>query len=313
MYLHLISAPLTDIVETIKSHDKTGQAPPVLENVALQQISLISVKLMSKHMAQKYSADFKNLVEILIDIVRNSEHTPRIVLAGVILCLAEICSNLRAQSISYLSRFMPTLIKILQRQLDAGNQAPTDSFLCSLVTGILKIVETLPLFLSPYLVEMLVRLSQIWDRVQTDTKQLSTLNRLTAIWRKLANTLPLRVIIPTIDQTYKQLVEQEQYNGIGPLMELLSLCFENVQASEVVQYMPDLTAFFIAALQFRHDQQGSVNGKLISSLETRMIKAFVALILKLSEGSFRPLFNKIYDWAFRSEPQSEDRAVTFFR
>lgn len=266
---------------------------------------------MSKHLAQKYPADFKKLIEILIEIIRNSEQTPRIILAAVILCLAEICANLRAQSISYLSRFMPKLIKVLQSQLDSA-QTPADSILCSIVTGLLKIIETLPLFLSPYLVDLLVRLSQIWHRIQSDTKQATTLNRLTVIWKKLANTLPLRVFIPTIDQTYTQLIKNEQYNGIGPLMELLTLCFENVKANEVTQFMPDLTTFFITALQFRSDQL-ALELSVVNELEAQMIKAFVALILKLSEGNFRPLFKKIYDWATEEADNSEYRAITFFR
>lgn len=274
-------------------------------------MSLICAKLMSKHLAQKYPANFKELIEILIKIIRNSEQTPRIILAAVILCLSEICSNLRAQSISYLSRFMPTLIKVLQNQVE-NVQSQADTVLCSIVTGLLKIIETLPLFLSPYLVDMLVHLTQIWDRVQNDPKQVTTLNRLTAIWKKLASTLPMRVFIPTIDQTYRKLVETERYNGIGPLMELLILCFENIKTSEVTQYMTDLTAFFVIALQFRSDQT-TIELSVINAMEAQMIKAFVALILKLSEGSFRPLFKRVYDWAFNDEETSHGRATTFFR
>lgn len=306
-HTHTHPAPLTDIIQTIAVNNDTSQP----ENVALQQMALICTKLMSKHLAQKYPVDFKKLTEILIDIIRNNEQIPRIILAAVILCLSEICSNLRAQSISYLSRFMPTLIKVLQSQLDQI-PAPSDSVLCSIVTGLLKIIETLPLFLSPYLVDLLVRLSQIWHRIHGDNKQSTTLNRLTAIWKKLASTLPLRVFIPTIDQTYKQLVSLEQYKGIGPLMELLTLCFDNVRANDVTQFMPELTAFFTFALQFRADRT-TLDTNAVTELEAQMIKAFVALILKLSEGNFRPLYKRIYDWAFEEASHSECRAITFFR
>lgn len=307
-YTFYPAEPLTDIIASINVHDNDNHVP---ENVALQQMALICTKLMSKHLAQNQPNEFKKLIEILIGIMRNNEQTPRIILAAVVLCLAEVCSNLRAQSISYLSRFMPTLIQILEKQLD-NVKTVSDNVLCSIVTGLLKIIETLPLFLSPYLTDMLVLLCQIWDSIQNDPKQLTTLSRLTAIWKKLASTLPLRVVIPTIDQTHNQLIKVKRYNGVGPLMELLSLCFESINSTEVSQFVPELTTFFINALQFRADQT-SQDVSLVNSLEGQMIKAFVALILKLSEGSFRPLYKKVYDWTFNTEDSTPIRAITFFR
>lgn len=274
-------------------------------------MALICMKLMSKHLALSQPNEFKKLVDILIGVMRNDEQTPRILLATVVLCLAEVCSNLRAQAISYLSRFMPTLIDILRKQLDKIKTV-SDNVLCSIVTGLLKIVETLPLFLSPYLVDMLVLLCQIWESIQNDAKQTTTYNRLTAIWKKLSSTLPMRVVIPTIDQTYTQLIKIQRFNGVGPLMELLSMCFENINAAEVNQFSSELTVFFINALQFRANKT-SRDINLVNSLEAQMIKAFVALILKLSEGSFRPLYKKVYDWTFNDGENIAIRAITFFR
>jgi U3 small nucleolar RNA-associated protein 10 len=35
--------------------------------------------------------------------------------------------------------------------------------------------------------------------------------------------------------------------------------------------------------------------------ETRVISAFKELVVKLNEAAFRPLFRRLYDWAFTSD------------
>lgn len=262
-------------------------------------------------MAQNYASEFKRLVQILVDIASHNENVPSIILAAVILCLSEVCSNLKSQSLPYLSRFMPIMIDVLQSQVDHPHLS-SDNILCSIVTGLLKIIESLPLFLSPYLVDLLLRLTQIWTRTEADSRQSTTHSRLVAIWKKLATTLPMRVYIPTIEQTYTRLVEIEQYKGIGPLMELMTLCFDNARGNDVTQFMAELTTFIVAALGFRTDR-ATLDDTVINEVETQMIKAFVALILKLSEGNFRPLYKKIYDWTFDEADGAEGRAITFFR
>lgn len=86
-----------------------------------------------------------------------------------------------------------------------------DNVLICLVVGLLKIVGTLALYLSPYLVEMIVCLSQIWHNIESDLtkdpkRNTLIVEKLNGIWEKLSTTLELRVLIPTIDQSYKKLV-----------------------------------------------------------------------------------------------------------
>ena len=280
----------------------------------MQQISLMALKLLSRHLAQKHPQQFKEIVETLLSIIKAHENVSRVVLATVVLCLAEICSNLRAQSISYLHVFMPSLILILEKQLETFNTP--DNVLFSTITAVHKIVETLPLFLSPYLVDLIVCLSQIWSKIKLqsipETMQVLFSNRLNAIWKKLATILSLRVLIPTINMSFDTLIAAERYGGIGPLMKLFGQSFENVSNSDIAPFIADLTTFFVGALQFRCNHP-EMDVNTISAVETQIIEAFVALVFKLSEGSFRPIYNKIYDWALRDETESPDRAITFFR
>lgn len=271
--------------------------------------------MLSKHLAEKYSTKFKEILDKLIHIIKYNKEVPRLVLASVVLCIAEICSNLRADSIAYLTRFMPLLNQILQKQLDDKISA-NDNVLFSIVTAIQKIVETLVLFLSPYLVDLVVLLSQIWQQVKEntvqDTKQSALINRLNGIWEKLASTLPLRVVLPTVERSYEVLIDNGNYAAIGPVMRLLLQSFKHLPSSEIANFMVEITSLVMKTLQFR-SQHSHVKLDTVNVLEDEIIQLFAGLTLKLSEGNFRPLYCKIYDTSLRNNNSEQDSAITFFR
>lgn len=308
--------PLTNIIESIINEKKLATSATNVENVSTQQMALMAIKLLSKHLAEKHPKCFKSIVETLIDTLRKSEKVPRVLLATVILCLSEICANLRVHSIAYLPNFMKFFMEILKQRISLINTIGDNVLVC-LVTGFQKIVSTLPLYLSPYLVELIVNLSQVWHNLEKDQtrdpKRAQTIfDRMNGIWEKLASTLELRVLIPIFDQSYKKLVNDEQSVGFGPLMQLISQTFQHQPNTSVNAFMSDITSFFLVALQFRSDHT-DLDLATVNALENKTINSFVALTLKLSEGSFRPLFHRIYEWAIKQGDNNPERFITFFR
>lgn len=291
-----------------------------VENTGIQQMALMTVKLLSKQLAEKNPQHFKHIVETLVDILRKNEIVPRILLAIVILCLCEVCSNLRVHSIPYLPGFMKILLEILNIQSNSSN-VNSDNVLISLVSGLQKIVFTLALYMSPYLIELIVRLSLIWYNLEKEKDQTNDakrypaiIDRMNGIWEKLSTALELRVLIPSIDQSYKTIIEDEQSMAISPVMKLLSLSIEHQTPSTISSFMPDITSLFISALQFRSDHS-NIDLSQMNQLEDQVIKAFSTLTLKLSEGSFRPLYQGTYEWAIKKSDNDTkiDKTITFFR
>lgn len=280
--------------------------------MALQQQSLIAIKLLSLKLAQDNPASFRPILEVLSLVIKRHETIPLNILAQSILCLGEVCANLRAHAISHLSKFMPRLGKILQANIK--NVHATPNIIIYIVTGIYKIIEALPHFLSPYLVDLIVSLSKVWSKLQghsTPDAQ-RKIAKLDMIWKKLTKVLTLRVIIPMIDQSYKKIIkENEEIGAIGPLMQLLADSLANLSGTDIVPFQNDLGTFFVIALQFRSDND-HLDKETIRKLEDYILNALISLVLKLSESSFRPLYCKIYDWAIRDE-SSVERAITFYR
>lgn len=155
--------PLSNIIESITDRTKLIKNSTNVENLSLQQQALIAIKILSVHMAQAHAPAFRQLLDTLAGIVKAADAIPINVLAQTVLCLAELCANLRAHAISHLSKFMPSIDKILQAQtlkLAAATSGP--NIIMYLLSALHKIIEALPLFLSPYLVSLMISMSTIW-------------------------------------------------------------------------------------------------------------------------------------------------------
>lgn len=271
------------------------------------QTALLSLKLLSKKLAQDNPEKFTQILDLVTNLIKS----PRIqgnIMASLILCLAELCNTLRAHAISSLNRFMPTIIKVLKAQ--QLEESP-DLLLLSIVTAIQKILDSLSLFLSPFLEKILVEVSMLASHfnVKDNEQKLGTFgSKLVGIKRKLGSLIPARVLIPAIESSYTTLTKKGNFKSIGLLMDILSENISNLNNQDVQTNLPELTQFFLSTLQFRVD--GNASLVEANQVESHIIHALTTLILKLSETTFRPLYYKLYDWV-RSEVKSE-RVITFY-
>lgn len=280
-------------------------------------MAMMAIKLLSKQLCEKHPKNFKHIVETLIDILLHNEKVPRLLLATCILCLCEICANLRVHSIAYLPSSMKIFLGILNGYKNPKNMSNEQCVLIYLLSGLLKVVGKMALYMSPYLVELIVCLSQIWYNIEVepikDAKRNAVIiERLNGIWEKFSSTLELRFLIPSIEQSYNQLINDERSLAIGPLMHLLTQTIEQQVPGNISRFMSEITIFFIGALAFRANHN-DIKLNTLNELENKIIKSFRAVTLKLSEESFRPLYYRIYDWAFNKNDKDIGYVTTYFR
>ncbi|KAM3962725.1 HEAT repeat containing 1 homolog l(2)k09022 [Aphomia sociella] len=313
--LYSLLPALLDIVKTIEAKDETLSEVAAQELELNQQTALLSLKLLTRLFAGENPVPFKPVLETVTDYTCNSNISGN-VMASVVLCLAELCVNLKAHALVSLRKFMPALLKVLKKQRKVDTP---ELILLSTITAITKIVENLPLFLSPYLQKMLYEysiLSAKWQAHDQECSKVSAIvTKLATIKKRIASSIPPRVLIPVTNQTHQLLLEKENYDAIGPVMSVLAESFSNVTTADFTALQQDLTAFFISALQLRSDAvERNIDDAIINRAEDEVINALVRLILKLSETSFRPFYFKIYDWAIRTNVEGyKDRVITFYR
>lgn len=313
--LYSLLPALLDVVKTIESPVTGLSETDLKEMESNQQTALLSLKLLTRMLAAENPEAFKPVLEQITEYTCRQDITGN-VMASIVLCLAELCANLKAHALASLRKFMPALIKVLKKQ----RQTETPELvLLSTVTAIAKIVESLPLFLSPYLQKILYEYSILlakWQSYDQECSKVSAIvSKLATIKKKIACSIPPRVFIPVVNQTHQLLLEKENYSAIGPVMSVLADSFANVTTADFTALQQDLTSFFLSALQIRSDAADKdIDSSVIDGAEDEVVNALVCLVLKLSESSFRPFYFKIYDWAIRSNVEGQrDRAITFYR
>ncbi|XP_063617922.1 HEAT repeat-containing protein 1 homolog [Cydia splendana] len=305
---------LLDIVKTIDVTNEESNKLVTQDMELNQQTALLSLKLLAKMLAEKEPEEFGPVLETVTEYTCKPSISSN-VMASVVLTLAELCANMKAYALQYLHKFMPALIKVLKLQRKA--ETP-ELVLLSTVTSLAKIIESLPLFLSPYLQKILyeyaILLAKWQSYDQECTKVTAIVTKLMAVKKKIASSIPPRVLIPVANATYQLLLDKEKYVAVGPVMAVLAESFANITSSDFTALQQDLTAFFLSALQLRSDSVDKADDSTIDSAEDEVVNALVSLVLKLSETSFRPFYFKIYDWAIRTNVEGQrDRAITFYR
>uniref|UniRef100_A0A182JNN9 HEAT repeat-containing protein 1 n=1 Tax=Anopheles christyi TaxID=43041 RepID=A0A182JNN9_9DIPT len=304
--------PLIELVKYLYDEENVVGTP--FERMVIVQLSYIAVRHLSKILTQYDTKKVQSVLAALMEELRDYKKNPNPqILSSLILCIGELCSNLGPYSIHFLPKFMPMVNKFLNAQLQSGE--PFDILTSSIVLLTVKIVETLARFISPYLCSMLDGLTKLYAMIEkkNDPRLSNMLSRLVMIWDSLTTTITPRVLLPAIEGCYHALIGAGELNAIGPLMRLLSTMFSKMKSSNFDAIRSEVTELFLTALQFRCHNSASNTFTLVAidEAEAHVIKAFVVLILKLSESTFRPLFYQVFEWSIR-ESSSNDRAITFF-
>uniref|UniRef100_A0A0A1XM81 HEAT repeat-containing protein 1 n=1 Tax=Zeugodacus cucurbitae TaxID=28588 RepID=A0A0A1XM81_ZEUCU len=314
--------PLSEITNGILTHHESpatsGTASPSSSNelVFLQQTALIAIKLLSKMFALQHIAEFKEILAHLIKVLKQRSKISKIVLATVVLTIIEISSNLKAHSLALLPKYMPQMIEILQDQAKLVQSQLPDNVCIAIITGTQKLFESLPLFLGPYVVDVITALSTISANIsaqqsERDQRAATALHRIGTIWSKIASDVPVRILVPSCEKSYRKLMDAHNYADIAVLMELLPECINNTSSADLSAVQSELGAFFLHALEFRLQVRNNCERERVASTEKVIINAFVTWVLKLSESSFRPYYLKVYEWAIKQRAERET-ILTFF-
>ncbi|KAI8486292.1 HEAT repeat-containing protein 1 [Branchiostoma belcheri] len=305
---------------------------PTAEELAVnRQTALYSLKLLCRALGTAHPDSFVEVLKGVTKIMDNTEENP-LVVSAALLCLAELCSCLKAHSIPHLPAFMPPLLNICQStQLNKSQEL----LLLSALTAAHKVCENLPHFLSPYLLPLLLqvtRLSQLMSEAELFAQKSHITARLKAIRHCLASTIAPRILIPAVAQCYNELEKDTQpsrgsdlppafgcwaiqlavgLGGIGPLMSVLSERITTMSKDDVTAHQSQTVSFFMTALNYRakHAQDDL---EAVQQVEGHVMEAVLSLVMKLSEVTFRPMFFKLYDWASRPD-SSRQRLLTFYR
>ncbi|XP_068866429.1 HEAT repeat-containing protein 1 [Aphelocoma coerulescens] len=276
------------------------------EQAINRQTALFSLKLLCKGFGTENPAPFVPVLKTAIDLI-SSEKEEKNVMGSALLCIAEVTCTLKAQAIPQLPRLMPALLKTLKSKKELVSN---EIYLLSAVTALLKVAETLPHFLSPYLLECLLQVVRL-EKIVAEFGPSSQISvRVASLKTILATRLAPRILLPAVTKCYSEVVHTRK-NCLGPLMNILKEHIAGMEKEHLISHQPELTAFFMKVLDFR-TEHAEDDLEEVGKIEAYIIDCLISMVMKLSEASFRPLFFKLFDWS-KTEATLKDRLLTFHR
>ncbi|XP_069846711.1 HEAT repeat-containing protein 1 isoform X1 [Dipodomys merriami] len=276
------------------------------EQAINRQTALYTLKLLCKNFGAENQEPFVPVLSTAVALIAPEREEEKNVLGSALLCIAEVTSTLEALAIPQLPSLMPSLLAAVK-----STSKPVHSEVCllSALAALHKVVETLPHFISPYLEDVLCQVIHL-EKVTREMGSASHANvRLTSLKKTLATRLAPRVLLPAINKTYKE-IKRTWKNHMGPFMSILQEHIGVMKKEELLSHQSQLTNFFLEALDFRA-QHSENDLEEVGEAEGHVIACLVAMVVKLSEATFRPLFFKLFDWA-KTEDAPRDRLLTFF-
>ncbi|KAF1427995.1 HEAT repeat-containing protein 1, partial [Spheniscus humboldti] len=276
------------------------------EQAINRQTALFSLKLLCKGFGTENPVPFGPVLKTAIDLI-SSEKEEKNVMGSALLCIAEVTCTLKAQAIPQLPRLMPALLKTLKNKKEL---ICNEIYLLSAVTALLKVAETLPHFLSPYLLDCLLQVVRL-EKIVVEFGPSSQISlRVTSLKTILATRLAPRILLPAVTKCYSE-VANTRKNCLGPLMNILKEHIVGMEKEHLISHQSELTAFFMKALDFRTEHAQDDLDE-VGKTEAYIIDCLISMVMKLSEASFRPLFFKLFDWS-KTESTLKDRLLTFHR
>ncbi|XP_070707428.1 HEAT repeat-containing protein 1 [Pempheris klunzingeri] len=288
-----------------------GHGEEEAEQAINRQTALYSLKLLCRSFGSTHQEVFVPVLLQAADVVTAPQEEKN-VMGSALLCIAEMVSVLKALAIPQLPRLMPAVLHTLS---DRKELLTNEIYLLSAVTALQRVTETLPHFISPYLQDTTSQVCRLTRLVESSSSSSSSSSaatqlsaRLASLRSTLATELPPRVLLPTITKCYGSMVADRKAQ-LGALMSILREHISHMEKDQLSVHQSELTSFFLAALDFRAEHcQGDL--ERTAEIEGGVIDCLIAMVMKLSEVTFRPLFFKLFDW---SKSGSAERLLTFYR
>ncbi|CAN6235820.1 unnamed protein product [Urochloa humidicola] len=187
------------------------------------------------------------------------------------------------------------------------------AILLSSLTTIEVIVEKLGEFVNPYLKEIL---DLVVLHPECSASLDAKLDAKAADVRKLlTEKVPVRLILPPLLDLYSAATICGEAS-ISLAFQMLASLVSTMDRLAVGTYHAKIYEHCLAALDIRRQHPDSL--KNINMVEQSIIHAIITLTMKLTEGTFRPLFLRTLEWAESEVDQSSskkslDRAIVFYK
>ncbi|KAF8702900.1 hypothetical protein HU200_032736 [Digitaria exilis] len=323
-------------VTAIKVDKSSG---PYFSNLCLKILELIdkmvnsdtSVKIAAisslETLVKEYPSDNPVYSKCLSTIINHIGSADAAASTGLIYTVGSLINVLGSKALPQLPLVMKNIMLIAHRvsccpsgsyphgstktAIRLSNQ--DTAVLLSSLTTIEVILEKLSEFVNPYLKEIL---DLVVLHPECNAHMDAKLDAKAADVRKLlTEKVPVRLILPPLLDLYSVAINCGEAS-LSLAFQMLASLVSTMNRLAVGTYHSKIYGHCLAALDIRRQHPGSLTN--INMVEESVIHAIITLTMKLTEGTFRPLFLRTLEWAESEVDQSLskkslDRAIVFYK
>ncbi|CAL5015590.1 unnamed protein product [Urochloa decumbens] len=326
----------SSVVTAIKVDKRSG---PYFSNLCLKILELIdrvvdsdtSVKIAAisslETLAKEYPTDDPVYSKCLSTIINHIGSADVAASSGLIHTTGSLINVLGSKALPQLPLVVKNIMLIAHQvsccpsgsyahgstRTDTRLSNQDTAILLSSLTTIEVIVEKLGEFVNPYLTEIL---DLVVLHPECSARMDTKLDAKAADVRKLlTEKVPVRLILPPLLDLYSAATNCGEAS-ISLTFQMLASLVSTMDRLAIGTYHAKIYEHCLAALDIRRQHPDSL--KNINMVEQSIIHAIITLTMKLTEGTFRPLFLRTLEWAESEVDQSSskkslDRAIVFYK
>ena len=284
--IKLVPLLIDDVRKIYKDNEEHSQL------FFMQQLSFLNLKILCKCYGNEDLKLFSELPELILKILQEESYNVAVI-DSALFCLSEVVLLLKNKIVPYVNKLMKALSKLFERKEMFEKTISLDC----LLSVFSKIISNFGQFISPFLDQLILQLCSL----SADKVFLEKLNEKIIM---IAKSVETRMLIPSLIKTYNKISSPNCYL---PLFKLFKSHLENAKKEKLITNLKILNELICVLTNLRNDAV-SLPKEEINELEDLYIEANLALVVHLSEVSFRPLLEKLYN----GMEGDVARSVTFF-
>ncbi|PPR01672.1 hypothetical protein CVT24_001501 [Panaeolus cyanescens] len=130
----------------------------------------------------------------------------------------------------------------------------------------------------------------------------ATSTALSSLIKAISKRIPGKVLLPTILDMWSATGSSANMLKIAAFFEVIARTLQHADRPSVLENLRTIFKVFLEALDIV---------KVDEMAEERVVSAFKEFVVKLNEAAFKPLFRRLYDWAFAGDKADNARKITF--
>lgn len=264
------------------------------ENESLVDAGLHTLKVVSSSVVPGEESSLVDCLPLVLAASRPDRPTA----AAAVSALKPLCIGLGPRIIPFFRDIVQLAVGILRDSFPI-KQGETSSLVGDALDVIRAVFDAIPIFWG------ISELGSVF-RLYLDASALGPADEIGSCARRIASKAPTSALLSTYFEIWPSISGAGAEHIIG-YFQLLRRSLRAASRPAVLEHLRPAYKVFVEGLDLR-DKRRDVD---IPKVESAAIAAFVELVAKLNDTAFRPLFRRLFDWAFRVPDASVKRKIAF--